>query len=76
MYDLNVYLNRLYRDEYNEEDEVPLKLYEKLPINCGLYFSFKHRKAIKNFLKYQYSRKASTYIEKSMLRDIKIVFVL
>jgi hypothetical protein len=56
--------------KYEKDDEaIHFRLYENIPIKVKLFKLIKYRKAISNFIQYQVSIKANTYVERKILRD-------
>lgn len=56
--------------EENNSEEV-FNIYPEIPKKLSLYKTFKYRKAIKNFIMFHYSIKASTFIERKILKETK-----
>lgn len=77
LYRYKVYLiNNLICDEkivnsFENSDDVVFNLYDDIPKKISLIKLIKYKKAIVNFIIYQYHLKANTFIERKILKEVK-----
>lgn len=68
---VNTQINDLIALKYNETEEVPFQLYNENPIKLSFWNQLKNRTFIQNFIVYQYSIKAKTFVERKLLKTTK-----
>jgi hypothetical protein len=68
-------VNSFYNDQVilkaEEQKEFPHKIYDKIPEKLSLYFVWRNRKYLQNFVIYNYSIWADTFVERRILKDVK-----
>lgn len=68
---INSQINDLITLNYNELEEVPFQVYNENPKKLSLKNQFKFYLPIQNFIIYQYSLKANTFLERKLLKTTK-----
>jgi len=69
----NQHLNDTIFLNYDEEKELPMQLYNRLPQKLSIFKIIKYRNTIGSFIKYQTNLYASTYVERKILKQTKQV---
>jgi hypothetical protein len=70
----NERINEKHALKYNLSDKISendFKIYPDIPKKLSFFRMMKFRKAIKNFITYQYSKNANTFVERKILKEAK-----
>ncbi len=68
---INTQINDLLALKYDETEEVPFQLYNENPKKLSIWNQIINRTYIQNFIIYQYSLKAKTFVERKLLKTTK-----
>jgi len=68
---INKQINDILTLKYNENEEIPFELYNEIPKKLSFFNLLKFRVPIKNFIIYQYSLYAKTFVERKLLKTTK-----
>jgi hypothetical protein len=67
---VNSQINDMINLKFNEKENF-FDLYDNIPKKLSLFKILKYRNEIRNFIIYQYSKKADTFVERKLLKDTK-----
>jgi len=70
---INSHINDMINLKYTENDNIPFDLYNENPKKISLINIIKFRNPIRNFIVYQYSIKAKTFVERKLLKQTKLI---